>query len=335
MTTATFGRDPFMPSPPKGRGPALALALLAHALLIAALAFGVHWRNSEPTTMAAELWSAVPQAAAPRAVAPPPSPQPPAVAKPQPVAPRAAAVAPPKPQAAPLPDPQIAIEQTRRATAKREQAEQDRQAQQAKRMKAEREAAQREVAEREAAEQEKQRVKQREREVQTQRRADADRLSAEKAKTEKARTERAKAEQVKVDQAKTEQADKADAARLAAAREANLKRMLGQAGATGGATDTGSAARSSGPSASYAGRIMARIKPNIVFSDTPDGNPMATVEVRLAPDGTIVAKRLVKSSGVKSWDDAVLRAIERTEVLPRDIDGRVPPPFQIDFRLRD
>ena len=93
--------------------------------------------------------------------------------------------------------------------------------------------------------------------------------------------------------------------------------------------------RSSGPSASYAGRIMARIKPNIVLTDTIDGNPMATVEVRLAPDGTIVAKRLIKSSGVKSWDDAVLRAIERTEVLPRDIDGRVPPPFQIDFRPRD
>ena len=338
MTTATFGRDPFMPSPPKGRGPALALALLAHALLIAALAFGVHWRNSEPTTMAAELWSAVPQAAARRAVEPPPSPQPPAVAKPEPVARSAAAVAPPKPQAAPLPDPQIAIEQTRRTTAKREQAEQERQAQQARRMKAEREAAQRKVSEREAAEQvaaeqEKQRVKQRDREVQTQRRADADRLRAEK--TEKVRIERVKAEQVKVDQAKTEQADKADAARLAATREANLKRMLGQAGATGGATDTGSAARSSGPSASYAGRIMARIKPNIVFSDTPDGNPMATVEVRLAPDGTIVAKRLVKSSGVKSWDDAVLRAIERTEVLPRDIDGRVPPPFPIEFRLRD
>ena len=351
MTTATFGRDPFMPSPPQGRGPALALALLAHALLIAALAFGVHWRNSEPTTMAAELWSAVPQAAAPRAVAPPPgaapqavapppSPQPPAVAKPEPVARPAATLAPPKTEAAPLPDPQIAIEQTRRATAKREQAEQERQAQQAKRMKAEREAAQREVAEREAAEQEtakqeKQRVKQREIEVQRQRRADADKLRAETAKNEKARTEKANAEQAKADRAKTEQADKADAARLAAAREANLKRMLGQAGATGGATDTGSAARSSGPSASYAGRIMARIKPNIVFSDTPDGNPMATVEVRLAPDGTIVAKRLVKSSGVKSWDDAVLRAIERTEVLPRDIDGRVPPPFQIDFRLRD
>jgi len=58
------------------------------------------------------------------------------------------------------------------------------------------------------------------------------------------------------------------------------------------------------------------------------------VEVRLAPDGTIVGKRLVKSSGVKSWDEAVLRALDKTEVLPRDVDGRVPSPVTIEFRPR-
>jgi colicin import membrane protein len=89
------------------------------------------------------------------------------------------------------------------------------------------------------------------------------------------------------------------------------------------------------PSAGYAGRIMARIKPNIVHTDEVDGNPVATVEVKLAPDGTIVSRRLLKSSGNKSWDDAVLRAIDRTEVLPRDTDGRVPGAFPIDFRRYD
>ena len=87
--------------------------------------------------------------------------------------------------------------------------------------------------------------------------------------------------------------------------------------------------------AGYAGRIKARIQPNIVFADSVTGNPLATVEVRLAPDGTITAKRLVKSSGVKAWDDAVLRAIDKTEVLPRDTDGRVPSSFEIDFRPHD
>lgn len=284
MTTATIGRDPFMPRAPKGRGPALALALLAHALLIGAIAYGVNWRRSEPTSMAAELWSAVPQAAAPRAVepapAPTPTPAPPVVKTPDPVEP-------PRAQTPTAPDPQIAIERAKREEAKREETK--------------REEAKRAKLEREQDDRDKQRLKE------EQARAAADKLKAEKA----------------------------EAAKLAAAREANLQRMLGQAGATGGPTEAGTAARSSGPSASYAGRIMARIKPNIVFTDPVEGNPLATVEVKLAPDGTIIGKRLVKSSGVRAWDEAVMRAIERTEVLPRDIDGRVPPPFQIDFRPRD
>jgi colicin import membrane protein len=307
MNTATLGRDPFMPRPPKGRGPALGLALFAHALLIGALAFGVNWRSTEPVTMAAELWSAVPQAAAPRAVEPTPTPTPsPEARKPEPVVKAAEPVVAPKPQAPALPDPQIAIE------------------------KAKREALKREKAERDEAELERQRTK----DALVKKQATADKLKAEKDKTEKDKADRERA--AKVDAvAKNEKTEKAEAAATAATREANLKRIQGLAGATGGPTDTGTAARSSGPSASYAGRIMARIKPNIVFSDTVDGNPLATVEVKLAPDGTIIAKRLVKSSGVKAWDEAVLRAIERTEILPRDTDGRVPPPFQIDFRLRD
>jgi len=54
----------------------------------------------------------------------------------------------------------------------------------------------------------------------------------------------------------------------------------------------------------------------------------------VAADGTIVASKLARSSGVPEWDQAVLRAIERTEVLPRDVDGRVPPRMIITFPLR-
>ena len=326
MSAAARGRDPFMPRPPPGRGLGLGLALLAHVLLIAALAFGVHWRNSEPPQTAAELWSAVPQAAAPRAVEPAPAPTPTLaqVKKPEPRVKAMVPAAPtrPAPQSPPaLPDPKIAIEQARRDEAKRLQAEQE---QQRQTKLATLEKAEREKAERQKADQAK---------------AESDTAELERAARDQVHAKEALAQQKsaadKADAAERVKDEQAAAAQLAATREENLKRMLGQAGATGGPTDTGSAARSSGPSASYAGRIMARIKPNILFSDTVDGNPMATVEVKLAADGAIVAKRLVKSSGVKSWDDAVLRAIDRTEVLPRDTDGRVPPPFQIDFRLRD
>ncbi len=123
--------------------------------------------------------------------------------------------------------------------------------------------------------------------------------------------------------------------RLEAQRQANIQRMTGLAGATGSSSATGTAQLSSGPSPSYAGRLRARIKPNIVFTDVIDGNPVAEVEVRAAPSGTIISRKLLKSSGVKSWDDAVLKAIDKTEELPRDTDGRVPTALVISFRPKD
>ena len=307
MNAATLARDPFAPRPPRGRGPALGLAFAAHVVLLLALAFGVNWRASQPPTLAAELWSAVPQAAAPRAVEPPPPPPAPPTEpkRPEPVVKAAPPVAPPKPEREAQPDPQIAIEKARREEAKRTRAEQE-----------EKQEAKREKAERERAEKEKVRLK-------------------EEAAQKKALAEKQKLEKQRIELAKAEQAEQADAARESALRDKNLKRLQGLAGATGGPADTGTALRSSGPSESYAGRIVARIKPNIVFTEAADGNPVATVEVKLAPDGTIIGKRLLKSSGSKAWDDAVLRAIDRTEVLPRDTDGRVPGPFPISFRMRD
>jgi len=305
MNAATLTRDPFMPQAPKVRGRAIALALLAHGLLIVGLMFSVNWGSEAPATVAAELWSATPQAAAPRAVEPPP----PEVAKIEPVvkstpAPTpkppepVIAAKPPAPAPTPaLPDPQIAIEKAKKEEARRVAAE--------------------------AA-------------LKAQKREQAERAKEELAqkKLEKDKADKLKAEQAKVEQAKNEKTEKAEAARLAAIRDAQMKRLAGLAGATGASTDTGSALRSSAPSANYAGRVMARIKPNILLTDPVDGNPRAVVEVKLAPDGTITAKRLVQSSGAKVWDDAVLRAIERTEMLPLD-NGRAPPVFEIGFRPRD
>jgi colicin import membrane protein len=95
---------------------------------------------------------------------------------------------------------------------------------------------------------------------------------------------------------------------------------------------SGTAAQTSGPSSTYGGRIRGAVEPNITFTTELNGNPTAEVEVRQSPDGTITGSRLVKSSGVKEWDDAVLRAIDKTQKLPRDIDGRVISPFIITFR---
>ena len=176
----------------------------------------------------------------------------------------------------------------------------------------------------EKAKREREREKEREREVKAKAEAEAEK-KRQQVKLEEQRKKLAVAAE------KTEKAEKAEQERIEKLRQDNLKRIQGQAGATGVPTAAGTAARDAGPSASYAGRIIGKVKPNIVLTETVTGSPRAEVEVRASSDGTIIGRRLVKSSGNKDWDDAVLRAIDRTETLPRDTDGRVPSPITIGF----
>ena len=125
--------------------------------------------------------------------------------------------------------------------------------------------------------------------------------------------------------------ERKEAEQLAKLREDNLRRITGQAGATGAPQATGTAQRDAGPSANYGGRIIARVRPNIVLTESVPPSLRAEVEVRAAADGTITARRLVKSSGNVTWDEAVLRAIDRTDVLPKDDNGRVPSSMVIGF----
>ncbi|TSA14182.1 MAG: protein TolA, partial [Comamonadaceae bacterium] len=68
MLAATDRLD-FVPPPAPGLLRALALAVLAHAFLLAALTWGVHWKREAATlSVEAELWSALPQEAAAQAV---------------------------------------------------------------------------------------------------------------------------------------------------------------------------------------------------------------------------------------------------------------------------
>src|SRR5205085_11088485 len=86
-------------------------------------------------------------------------------------------------------------------------------------------------------------------------------------------------------------------------REETLKRNMAMAG-TGAPSSTGTAARASGPSASWAGKVQQRVRPNIVFSEDVSGNPSAEVEVRLGPGGMIIGNPpLVPSSGNKGRDE--------------------------------
>jgi len=126
-----------------------------------------------------------------------------------------------------------------------------------------------------------------------------------------------------------------DDARLEQLRQQNLARIAGLAGATAPPNARGTATQSAGLSASYKDRLRARIRPQVVFSEPVSGNPLAEVEVVVAADGRILSGRLLKRSGVPGWDEAVLRGIEKTGVLPRDSDGRMPSPLVIEFTPKD
>jgi len=162
-------------------------------------------------------------------------------------------------------------------------------------------------------------------------------LEKEKREKEKLEKEKEKEKAKEIEKKKKEDAKKAVAEekRNDALRNENLKRMQGMAGASGDENARGNALKASGPSPSYAGRIRARIRPNITFTEDVAGNPKAEVEVRTSPDGTIISRKLLSSSGNKAWDEAVLKAIDKTATLPRDEDGRVPPVLEISFRPKD
>jgi colicin import membrane protein len=165
------------------------------------------------------------------------------------------------------------------------------------------------------------------------RRAEAQREAESRAER---RAEREATAQRRATEARAQAEAKAAEERLARQREENLRRMLGQANATPGTGSAGSTSAPAGaPSAAYQGRVKAAILPNIVYTGSASARAVAEVEVTLAPGGTVVSRRLVKRSGYPDWDDAVLRAVDRTPRLPADSDGRVPPQLLISFRPGD
>jgi colicin import membrane protein len=290
----------FAPPPPPGGVRAFGLALVIHALLMAALTWGVRWQQDNSGGVEAELWSAVPQLAAPKGdtLEPQPEPNPEPQPEPKP-APK------PEPKPEPKPDPKPVAKQqpgkdAELAIEKKKKAEKER----ADKLKAQEEARKKEEKERK------------------------EKLQHEKELKEK--KARAKAEQ--------EKQEKAEEVKREALRQEQLRRMRGLADATGSPASTGTAKQTSGPSgpsAGYAGKVRGAILPNITFVDQVRGNPEAEVEVQCGPEGTIFGVKLTRRSGLDSWDEAVQKAIVKTGKLPRDTDGRIPCPMLITFRPQD
>ena len=316
--TATPAYLEFAPPPPPGTGRSLGLALLVHLLLMVALTAGIQWNQDTSLSVEAELWAAVPMAVAPKLVEaePPPPPLPPPPA--------------PKEMVKPPPEPTSNVDADIALAKRKKQLEEDKKKQET--LEAER--LKKELLKKE--DEKKAKLKEKE-QKELKDKALKEKELKEKEKKEKERKEKElkDKEAKKLQEQKDAKPSPADVKKLEAMRQENMKRIAGMAGATGDENATGTAQRSAGPSDSYGGRIRGRIKPNITFTEDIASNAPAEVEVRCAPDGTIVGKKLIKSSGNAAWDNAVLKAIDKTEILPRDIDGRIHSPLVISFRPKD
>lgn len=112
---------------------------------------------------------------------------------------------------------------------------------------------------------------------------------------------------------------------------ARSRQLAQESSGSGGMT--GSASGSGDPGlASYKEKINRAVSRNFFLDkNSVVGNPKTVVQVQLAPDGRVLNKYIITSSGNKAWDDEALRAIERSSPLPKDVDGKARPSFTITF----
>ncbi|HSJ82087.1 MAG TPA: cell envelope integrity protein TolA [Thiobacillus sp.] len=258
-----------------------ALALGVHAVFVLLLVFGMSWQTQHPAPVMVDLWEALPPAP-PAAARPSKPPAPAPVKAPEPVK----AVPAPKPVADEPPPPKapdIALEK-KKAEAERLQKIQ---AMQLAEEKARADAAR---AQAEAARkvQEKQLAEQKKRELLRQmEEEDLTRRMADEAAASEAR-------QVKLAEAQARLAEAAAASK----RQAEVASVVGQ----------------------YRDQISAKVRGNTRLPDNLTGNPQVRCLVRLLPTGDVQSVRVTQSSGNAAYDDAVVRAIEKSSPLPLPSD---------------
>ncbi len=328
------------------------LAVLVHLALVALLWIGVRWQNETPVAVEAEIWSPQAQQAAPK-----PQPEPEAVQPPPQQPPPQRVVEAPKPQPAPppverpvekpVPNPDIALEQEkkrrlkeekeRREREEEEREEREERQQQKKLAQQKQEQAEARKKELAKAEADKERRQEAERERKLEQQAAQKREAEEEKKREQAEARKKELAKAEADKKRAQAQAKAEAEAAEQRLLEDLSRMTAQATGSGG---NGQAARSQGPSradAGYAAKVGGKIRSNTVFN-VPDelaNNPAVEYAVDLLPDGSVRGIRKLKGSGVPGFDEAVKRAIEKSQPFPPDNSGRAPSGFTVSHKPKD
>lgn len=257
-----------------------ALALGVHVAFVLLLVFGVSWQTREPAPVMVDLWESLPPAPPPAAVKPARQPEPPEP-PPPPKSPEPVKEPPaPKPAVEEPPEPKAPD-----IALEKKKAEAERQ----KNLEALR------VAEEKA-------------------RTEAARVKAEAAKKEQ---ERKLAEQKKRELLR--QMEEEDLMqRMADEAAANEARVAKQAEAVAAAgkrqTELDSLI------GKHRDLISAKVRGNTRLPDNLTGNPVVRCVVKLLPTGEVQGVRVTQSSGNVAYDQAVVRAIEKSSPLPLPSD---------------
>jgi colicin import membrane protein len=86
----------------------------------------------------------------------------------------------------------------------------------------------------------------------------------------------------------------------------------------------------------YISRIRAKVRGNWILPPDLKGNPEAVFVVVQIPTGEVLSVKLVRSSGMPAYDDAVERAILKSSPLPRpDRPELFSRELRLTFRPRD
>ncbi len=294
---------PFVPRPGANLA-AGAMALGVHVLFLLLLVFGVSWQTQQPAPVMVDIWDAVPPLPTPR-----PRPQP--------------KTEPPEPVKLPAP---VKVEpvpaKVEPVPAKVEPAP----------VKVEPAPVVKEVPLPKAPDIALEKKK-----------ADAERVQKLKALHEaeqKSRDEAAhtEAEAIKKKRALLRKMDEeALLQRIADEDAANETRRLKQAEAKVAASKR--QAEFSSAVGQYRDKISAAVRGNTRLPDNLKGNPEVRCLVRLLPTGEVLSVKVTQSSGNVAYDEAVVRAIEKSSPLPlpadRDARAEFVPELSFVHRPKD
>ena len=289
------------------------LALLVHVVFFIFMTFGLSWKTNPPEGIVVDLWSDLPQPEqkpTKKVKAQPPKPAP--SKKIKPVPPKKVKVAPPKKvkvvppkKVESLPskaDIVLKREKEKKRKLAKEKKEKEKKARLAKEKKAKEKKAK--LAKEKKEKEKKARLAKEKKEKE--KKAKLAKEKKEKERKIKEQNARVAAETERFQKELREEEERRRLQKLAYAKAAAKRNLIDE----------------------YKAKILAKIKSKLVLPPDLPNDPVAEYNITLLPGGEILSVKLRNSSGFRSFDEAVERAIILARPLPLPKDKLLFPNFR-------